>query len=115
MKKARMGFSLVFSIETQRRATHACFLHDRVGKCRRTFRRSSSEPGCACGRPPAFESHNQASLVDYRCWRRNGVRHCRDDNWIPRYGAGSPDDYRIGTAEWYRAMQREDRLEKGRR
>jgi hypothetical protein len=50
-----------------------------------------------------------------RCWWRYRERHCRwigDNNRIYRYGAGSPDDYRVGTAEWYRAMEREDRLNK---
>jgi hypothetical protein len=58
----------------------------------------------------------QAEHVAYRhCWRQHGVRHCQwagDANRIYRYGAGSPDDYRVGTAEWYRAMEREDRLNK---
>jgi len=48
-----------------------------------------------------------------RCWWAYGERHCRwvrDGNRIYQYGAGSPDDYRVGTAEWYRAMEREDRL-----
>ena len=50
-----------------------------------------------------------------RCWWQYGERHCRTvraGNRIYRYGAGSPDDYRMGTAEWYRAMEREDRLNK---
>jgi hypothetical protein len=58
----------------------------------------------------------QARQIAYRrCWWHHGERHCRrvgDDNRIYRYGAGSPDDYRVGTAEWYRAMEREDRLNK---
>jgi hypothetical protein len=29
--------------------------------------------------------------------------------------AGSSDDYRVGTAEWYRAMEREGRLNRPRR
>lgn len=58
----------------------------------------------------------QVEQVAYRrCWWQYGERHCRwvrDGNRIYRYGAGSPDDYRVGTAEWYRAMEREDRLNK---
>ena len=58
----------------------------------------------------------QVEQVAYRrCWWQYGERHCRwvrDGNRIYRYGAGSPDDYRMGTAEWYRAMEREDRLNK---
>ena len=54
----------------------------------------------------------QTEEVAYRrCWWRYGERHCR---WVGdriyRYGAGSPDDYRVGTSEWYRAMERDDRL-----
>jgi hypothetical protein len=55
----------------------------------------------------------QAEQVAYRCWWRYGERHCRwvrGGSRIYRYGAGSPDDYRVGTSEWYRAMEREDRL-----
>jgi hypothetical protein len=61
--------------------------------------------------------------IDYRrCWTRDGKRHCRwvssggsnvggrDDNAIPAYGAGRPENYRVGTAEWYRAMERDGRL-----
>lgn len=59
---------------------------------------------------------SQVEQVAYRrCWRQYGERHCRwvrDGNRIYRYGAGSPDDYRVGTSEWYRAMEREDRLNK---
>jgi hypothetical protein len=61
--------------------------------------------------------------IDYRrCWRRNGERHCRwvttnnekDNNSVPAYGAGSPESYRVGTAEWWRAMEREGRLSRDR-
>lgn len=48
-----------------------------------------------------------------RCWWQYGERHCRrvrDGNRIYRYGAGSPEDYRVGTSEWYRAMERDGRL-----
>ena len=57
--------------------------------------------------------------IDYRrCWMRYSKRHCawvpsgggRDDNAIPAYGAGRPENYRVGTAEWYRAMERDGRL-----
>ena len=52
-----------------------------------------------------------------RCRWAYGERHCRPvgANRIYRYGAGSPDDYRVGTAEWYRAMEREGRLNRPRR
>ena len=56
----------------------------------------------------------QIEQVAYRrCWWKHGERHCRwvgNGNGIYRYGAGSPDDYRVGTAEWYRAMERDGRL-----
>ena len=61
--------------------------------------------------------------IDYRrCWRRNGERHCRwvassnekDNNSVPAYGARSPESYRVGTAEWWRAMEREGRLSRDR-
>jgi hypothetical protein len=58
--------------------------------------------------------------IDYRrCWTSDGKRHCRlvrsnggsrNDNAIPTYGAGRADNYRMGTAEWYRAMERDGRL-----
>jgi hypothetical protein len=56
----------------------------------------------------------QVEAVAYRrCWWKYGERHCRwvdGGDRIYRYGAGSPDDYRVGTAEWYRAMERDGRL-----
>ena len=56
----------------------------------------------------------QVEQVAYRrCWWQYGERRCRrvrDDNRIYQYGLGSPDDYRVGTAEWYRAMERDGRL-----
>jgi hypothetical protein len=56
----------------------------------------------------------QVEQVAYRrCWWQHGERHCRwvrGGNRIYQYGAGSPDDYRVGTAEWYRAMERDGRL-----
>jgi hypothetical protein len=64
-------------------------------------------------------ANSQVEQIDYRrCWMRDGKRHCRlvhsgggnDDNAIPAYGAGRPESYRVGTAEWYRAMEREGRL-----
>ena len=36
------------------------------------------------------------------------------DNRIYQYGAGSSDDYRVGTAECDRAMEREGRLNRPR-
>jgi hypothetical protein len=58
--------------------------------------------------------------IDYqRCWTRSGKRHCRlvrgnggsrGDNAIPAYGANRADNHRVGTAEWYRAMERDGRL-----
>jgi hypothetical protein len=57
---------------------------------------------------------NQVEQVAYRrCWWADGVRHCRrayHGNRIYRYGAGSPEDYRVGTSQWYRAMERDDRI-----
>jgi hypothetical protein len=64
-------------------------------------------------------ANSQVEHIDYRrCWMRYGKRHCawvpsgggRDDNAIPTYGAGRPENYRVGTAEWYRAMERDGRL-----
>ena len=58
----------------------------------------------------------QAQPIAYRCWWEDGERHCRSvGGHHMRYGAGSPDDYRVGTAEWYRAMERDDRLNRGSR
>ena len=59
--------------------------------------------------------------IDYRrCWTSDGKRHCRwvpnttggrrDDNAIPAYGASRAENNRVGTAEWYRAMERDGRL-----
>jgi hypothetical protein len=58
--------------------------------------------------------------IDYRrCWTSDGKRHChwvrsnnggRDANALPAYGAGRAENYRVGTAEWYRAMERDGRL-----
>jgi hypothetical protein len=66
--------------------------------------------------PPKPGIAGQVEQVAYRrCWWQYGERHCRTvraGNRIYRYGAASPDDYRMGTAEWYRAMEREDRLNK---
>jgi hypothetical protein len=57
---------------------------------------------------------NQVEQIVYRrCWWQAGERHCRsvrDGNRIYRYGSGSPEDYRVGTSEWYRAMERDGRL-----
>ena len=59
---------------------------------------------------------NQIEQVAYRrCWWQPGERHCRlvrDGNRTHRYRSGSPDDYRLGTAEWYRAMERDGRLKR---
>jgi hypothetical protein len=59
----------------------------------------------------------QAQQIAYRrCWWHHGERHCRwshNGYGLYRYNAGSPEDYRVGTAAWYRAMEREDRLNKG--
>ena len=72
----------------------------------------------ASAAPIAIQSEtgftNQVEQVAYRrCWWADGVRHCRwtrDGNRMYRYGAGSPEDYRVGTSEWYRAMERDDRI-----
>jgi len=78
---------------------------------------SAAASGAVCAAPatpavpgitPKFEQ-----VAYRRCWWRHGERHCRwtgSGNRIYRYGAGSPDDYRVGTAEWYRAMERDGRL-----
>jgi hypothetical protein len=61
---------------------------------------------------PGIQSEIQ-QVAYRRCWWQHGERHCRwvrNGNRIYRYGAGSPDDYRVGTAEWYRAMERDGRL-----
>jgi hypothetical protein len=75
-----------------------------------------AEPASAAR--PQHDLDAQTQHIAYRsCWWQNGERHCRrvhGDNWIPSYGAGSPDDYRVGTAEWYRAMERDGRLNRGR-
>jgi hypothetical protein len=59
----------------------------------------------------------QAEPIAYRrCWWQSGERHCRwahNGYRLYRYGAGSPEDYRVGSSAWYRAMEREDRLNKG--
>jgi hypothetical protein len=64
---------------------------------------------------PADEA--QARPIAYQCWSAYGQRHCRwvDGNRIYRYGAGSPTDYPVGAAEWYRAMERDGRLNRPRR
>jgi hypothetical protein len=68
----------------------------------------------------AAATYSQVETIDYRrCWTSDGKRHCRwvrsngggrDDNAVPAYGAGRPENYRVGTAEWYRAMERDGRL-----
>jgi hypothetical protein len=67
-------------------------------------------------------TNSPVEQIDYRrCWTSDGKRHCRlvgsngngssrDDNAVPAYGAGRPENYRVGTAEWYRAMERDGRL-----
>ena len=82
-------------------------------------------PGTAsAGASPGLHSGaiatSMVEQIDYRrCWTSDGKRHCRwvpsnggrrDDNAVPAYGAGRADNYRVGSAEWYRAMEREGRL-----
>jgi len=82
-------------------------------------------PGTAIAGPslplhPDAATISPVQQVDYRrCWTSDGKRHCRlvrsnggtrNDNAIPTYGAGRADNYRVGTAEWYRAMERDGRL-----
>jgi hypothetical protein len=67
-------------------------------------------------------AHSPIEHVDYRrCSTREGKRHCRvvrsdrsngtrDDNAVPAYGADRPENYRVGSGEWYRAMERDGRL-----
>jgi hypothetical protein len=83
----------------------------------------SAGPSLAGAAPGLHSSPGAVSPVepvDYRrCWTSDGKRHCRwvpssgarrDDNAVPAYGASRPGDYRVGTAEWYRAMERDGRL-----
>jgi hypothetical protein len=63
---------------------------------------------------------SQFEHINYRrCWVRDGKRHCRwipsggADNAIPARGAGRPENNRVGTPEWYRAMERDGRLNTG--
>ena len=64
---------------------------------------------------------SQFEHINYRrCWVRDGQRHCRwvpsgggADNAIPARGAGRPENNRVGTPEWYRAMERDGRLNTG--
>ena len=87
----------------------------------------STEPMAGAGAMSNLSALPSASSlvdrIDYRrCWRRNGERHCRwfttnnekDNNLVPAYGAGSPESYRVGTAEWWRAMERDGRLSRDR-
>jgi hypothetical protein len=76
--------------------------------------------GAAPGLHFRLTTGSQVEPVDYRrCWTSDGKRHCRwvpstgarkDDNAVPAYGASRPENYRVGTAEWYRAMERDGRL-----
>jgi hypothetical protein len=76
--------------------------------------------GVAPGLHSRLIAGSQVEPVDYRrCWASDGKRHCRwvpssgarrDDNAVPAYGASRPENYRVGTAEWYRAMERDGRL-----
>ena len=79
----------------------------------------ASVAGPSSGLRLGAAANSQVELVDYRrCWMQAGKRHCRlvrsgggsDDNAIPAYGAERPENYRVGTAEWYRAMERDGRL-----
>ena len=83
----------------------------------------ASLPDAAQAGPAVVQQSVHANLlveqVDYRrCWMQDGKRHCRlvrndgsrDDNAVPAYGAGRPENYRVGSAEWYRAMERDGRL-----
>lgn len=77
--------------------------------------------GAALAAPAIPNKPGVTGLVEQVAYRRcrwaYGERHCRrvGGNRIYQYGAGSPDDYRVGTAEWYRAMEREGRLNRPRR
>jgi len=60
-------------------------------------------------------------VVDRRCWRRNGVRHCRESTerrtgndssqsgYGYSYGAPRAEFYPAGSAAWWQAMEREGR------
>jgi hypothetical protein len=57
---------------------------------------------------------SQFEHINYRrCWVRDGKRHCRWVNAIPARGAGRLENNRVGTPEWYRAMERDGRLNTG--
>jgi hypothetical protein len=64
---------------------------------------------------------SQFEHINYRrCWVRDGKRNCRwvpsgggADNATPARGAGRPENNRVGTPEWYRAMERDGRLNTG--
>lgn len=84
---------------------------------------SMADAGVAGVVPPLLHANSPVERIDYRrCWQRNGERHCRwitnnngkDSNSVPAYGAGSPESYRVGTAEWWRAMERDGRLSRDR-
>jgi hypothetical protein len=81
----------------------------------------AAQAGASAGQQSLYgaPASSQVEHVDYRrCSTRDGKRHCRvvrngassDDNAIPAYGAGRPENYRVGSAEWYRAMERDGRL-----
>ena len=82
---------------------------------------ASANPIGAAGAGALVEDRSArlAQQVAVRCWRRNGVRRCRwsggsprvygyygDYEYDPRYGNPRPEEYRTGSAGWWRAMER---------
>jgi hypothetical protein len=70
---------------------------------------------------------NVEKVANRVCWRENGVRRCRSLNnggvygyQSPRRGNGyrdqietNPDDFPIGSTDWWRAMDYQDRAGQG--
>ena len=85
-----------------------------------TLALAASVAGSAQAAPSAPRLENNSALVQARCWWRDGARTC--DGWGRRahygyrayrgYGAyprGRPEDYRVGSSRWWRAMDRDCR------
>src|SRR6185295_12736849 len=79
---------------------------------------AQAAPATVSAKAFAAEQTSSVEKAAYRhCWWSDGRRHCR---WVdgdgPRYrsygyrsygygvGEGRPEDYRIGSTEWWRAM-----------
>jgi hypothetical protein len=69
----------------------------------------------------AMTGSNIETVANRVCWRDNGVRRCRSINNVygyqsPRRGNGyrdqidtDPDDFPVGSTDWWRAMDYQDR------